>query len=436
MKKHSPPSSSESERQRSDSSAGFSEPAVDRPDTSNGLADPKNDRADLESGRYNLSNDRPDLESGRYNTPVGIARVTGPRSANKAGSKHPRRKLLWLLAMVPVVIIIAAVSIYAHFQNTYKKQVFVEQSFVDSWDQLTDPNASVETDPSGSVVTPDPSANQPPMPSDIPVEPPKLSDVDIKNDPIIKKERMDPDIENLLIIGIDGADIDNEGHRSDTMLIVSINKKTQSVKLVSIMRDIWTYFPNRYSWNKINASYAFGGPGQTVNIINEGFGLDVQQYVVMDFSGYRDIIDLLGGVTVKLTSQEASKVPGISGAGTYTLSGDQALAYSRIRKIDSDFVRVQRQRNVLLALFSSMRKQDPVTQYNLAVDALEYMRSNIPANDITGRFLDLVVQIDSSMDQMTIPETGMYTVHDEGTWYMSIKWEDQKESLHEFLYGE
>jgi LCP family protein required for cell wall assembly len=208
------------------------------------------------------------------------------------------------------------------------------------------------------------------------------------------------------------------------------------VKLVSIMRDIWTYFPNTNSWNKINASYAFGGPGQTVNIINESFDLDIREYIVMDFSGYKDIIDLLGGVTVKLSAQEASYVPGISGAGTYTLSGEQALAYSRIRKIDSDFVRVQRQRNVLLALFSSMRDQDPVTQYNLAVDALEFMRSNIPGEDITGRLLDLAVQIDTAIDQTTIPESGMYKVHDGETWYMSLNWESQKASLHEYLYGD
>lgn len=368
--------------------------------------------------------------------PAGIARVSRVQSSGKSAKRHPRRKFFWLLVLIPVVLLIAAGAIYARFHDRYKNQVYVEQSFVDSWDQLTDPSAVVETDPSGFVVTPDPSESQPPAQTDIPAEPPKLSDVDIKNDPIIKKDRIDPDIENLLIIGIDGADIDNEGHRSDTMLIVSINQKTKTVKLVSVMRDIWTYFPNKNSWNKINASYAFGGPGQTVNIINEGFGLDIQEYVVMDFSGYRDIIDLLGGVTVKISSQEATKVPGIDGAGTYTLSGDQALAYSRIRKIDSDFVRVQRQRNVLLALFAAMRKKDPITQYNLAVDALEFMRSNIPAADITGRLLELAVQIDSSMDQMTIPESGMYKVHDEGTWYMSIKWDKQKESLHKFLYGE
>ena len=374
---------------------------------------------------------------------AGIKRVSGNKmtrgdSSSRSGNTSrggPGRRGSLIFLLIPLVILIAGAAVFTRFYRQYKSNTFVEQSYVDSWDQLTDPNIPALTDSSGSAVTPPPEATPLPTPTDIPLEPPNLNDVDIKNDPIIRKEPIDPDIENILVIGIDGADIDNEGHRSDTMLIVSINRKTREARLVSVMRDIWTYFPNRHSWNKINASYAFGGPGQTVNILNEGFGLDIQEYIVMDFSGYKEVIDILGGVTIKLSADEAGKVPGISGAGTYTLTGEQALAYSRIRKIDSDFVRVQRQRNVLLALFKEMREKDPVTQYNLAVDALEFMRSNIPATDITGRFLSLAVQIDSSMDQMTIPGKGMYKVHDGATWYMSIKWEEQTEALHEFLYG-
>ncbi|MBN1775684.1 MAG: LCP family protein [Clostridiales bacterium] len=371
----------------------------------------------------------------RATTSIKIARVSGHGKKNTPKKPSSRTMFLWLLVLIPVILLAGAAGVYSHFQNSYHKDTYVRQSFVDSWNQLTDPNAFPATDASGLAISPDPDSPPLPTPTDIPAEPPKLSDVDIRNDPIIRKERIDDDVENLLIIGIDGGDIDNEGHRSDTMLVISIDHKTQKVKLVSIMRDIWTYFPNRNTWNKINASYAFGGPGQTVNIINESFDLDIQQYIVMDFSGYQDLIDLLGGVSLRISEQEASVIPGLSGAGTYTLSGEQTLVYSRIRKIDSDFIRVQRQRNVLMALLKSIRGKNPATQYDLAVDALKYMRSNIPAKEITGRFLKLAVQIDESMDQMTVPEAGMYTVHNEGTWYMSLKWDRQIDALHEFLYG-
>lgn len=362
----------------------------------------------------------PARSSAAVDTPVPSSQITHHRS---------RKKLLWLFAVIPVLLLFTAASLYGYYISKYQKQVYVDQSFVDSWDQLPDA-ASTPT----ATIAPDDV--QPPTPTGIAVEPPTLDDVEGLNDPIIKKTPIDPNIENLLIIGIDGTDVENEGHRSDTMLIVSIHKSTGTVKLASVMRDIWAYYPNKNAWNKINASYAWGGPGQTVNIINENFDLDIQEYVVLDFSGFEDIVDMLGGLDLSLTDKEASKILGINSAGTYHLNGEQALAYSRTRKIDSDFVRVQRQRNVLMAIFAYIRGENPANQYNIAVDSLEYMRSNISGADITGRLFELALKIDSNIDQMTVPGTGMYTVHSEGTWYMSLDWDEQIEALHLFLYGE
>lgn len=339
------------------------------------------------------------------------------------------KKLWWLLVIIPVSLLIAGGSLYAYYISRYSEDVYVDQSYVDSWEQL--PSSTITPQPTTA-----PDAEQPPTPTGTPAEPPSLSDIDGKNDPIIRKDPIDPNIENLLIIGIDGTDAENEGHRSDTMLIVSINKSTKVLKLTSVMRDIWAYFPNRNSWDKINSSYAYGGPGQTVNIINESFSLDIQEYIVLDFTSFQELVDVLGGVSIEVTNEEASKIPDINSGGTYTLNGEQALAYSRLRKIDSDFVRVQRQRKVLLSIFASMRKEDPSTQLSIANSALEYLRSNIPASEITGRLLELALKIDSSVDQLTVPGSGMYKVHDEGIWYMSLNWDTQVDALQEFIYGE
>lgn len=341
---------------------------------------------------------------------------------------HSKKKLLWLIAIIPAVLLITAGSLYGYYISKYQDEVFVDQSFVDSWDQL--PNAS--STPTATIA---PDDVQPPTPTGVAVEPPTLDDVEGLNDPIIKKTPIDSNIENLLIIGIDGTDMENEGHRSDTMLIVSINKNAGTVKLASVMRDIWAYYPNQNAWNKINASYAWGGPGQTVNIINENFDLDIQEYVVLDFSGFKEIVDMLGGLDIALTDKEASNILGEDSAGTYHLNGEQSLAYSRTRKIDSDFVRVQRQRNVLMAIFKYIHGEDPTKQYGIAVDSLKYMRSNISGTDITGRLFELALKMDSNIDQMTVPGKGMYKVHNEGTWYMSLDWDEQVEALHTFLYG-
>jgi len=362
--------------------------------------------------------------SGEHNS----ANIQTPDPSSKTTHHHSKKKLLWLIAVIPAILLITAGSLYGYYISKYQKEVYVDQSFVDSWDQL--PNAS--STPTATIAQDD---VQPPTPTGVAVEPPTLDDVEGLNDPIIKKTPIDSNIENLLIIGIDGTDLENEGHRSDTMLIVSINKSTGTVKLASVMRDIWAYYPNQNAWNKINASYAWGGPGQTVNIINENFDLDIQEYVVLDFSGFESIVDMLGGLEIELTDKEASSILDKSSGGTFLLNGEQALAYSRTRKIDSDFVRVQRQRNLLMAIFKYIRGENPTKQYSIAVDSLEYMRSNISGADISGRLFELALKMDSNIDQLTVPGKGMYKVHNEGTWYMSLDWDEQVESLHTFLYG-
>ena len=202
------------------------------------------------------------------------------------------------------------------------------------------------------------------------------------------------------------------------------------------MRDIWVYFPNKNAWGKINASYAYGGPGQTVNIINSNLELDIKEYIVLDFTSFIELVNVVGGVEVTLSDKEASAVPGIDVSGTHTLNGDQAIAYSRLRKIDSDFVRVERQRAVLMSVFNQMRQKDPGSQIDIAMRMLDYMRSNIEAKHMTGRLMELALQLDESVEQTTIPENNMYTVHNDGVWYLSLNWDRQVESLHAFLYGD
>ena len=354
------------------------------------------------------------------------------RPASKTVKKHNRRKFLWIIAVIPAILIILAASVYGYYIFRYNDKVAIDQSYVNSWNDLTGQTTIAGTTP-GETVSPD--ASQAPTPTGVEEGPATLADIDGKNDPIIKIDPIDPNIENILIIGIDGGDGLNIGHRSDTMLIVSINKEKKTVKLTSLMRDIWAYFPNRDAWDKINASYAYGGPGQTVNIVNYNFKLDIQKYVITDFEGFRGIVNIIGGTEIKVTDKEAGQIAGLTSGGTYVLDGTQTLSYARIRHIDSDFARVQRQRTVLLSIFAGLRKESTVNQIQAANDSLEFMRSNIDATDITGRLFGLALQIDSSIDQRTIPESGMYTVHDSGTWYMSLNWEKQVASLHEFIYG-
>lgn len=345
--------------------------------------------------------------------------------------RHKRVKYLWLIAVIPGILILFAGSIYGYYIYRYYNEIAVKQSYVDSWGDLF-PDTTVPAD-SGAIVTADPETADTEAAE---AGPATLQDVDGKNDPIVKIAPIDANVENILLIGIDGGDGLNIGHRSDTMCIVSINKALNTVKLISVMRDIWAYFPDKDAWNKINAAYAFGGPGQTVNIVNYNFGLDIQKYVVTDFEGFRNIINTFGGVTIKVTDKEATQISGITSGGTYLLDGEQTLAYARIRNIDTDFARVLRQRTVLLSIFSTLRGQSRINQLRAANDSIAFMRSNIDTSEITGSLFNLALQVDSSIEQCTLPESGMYTIHDSGTWYMKVDWKDQIASLHDFIYGD
>ena len=95
--------------------------------------------------------------------------------------------------------------------------------------------------------------------------------------------------------------------RSDAMILASYNKQTHSVKLVSFLRDSWVHLPE-YGWSRINTATAYGGVGLLVNTLNENFDLDIQHYVQIRFEGFREVIDILGGIDVELTQSEINYI--------------------------------------------------------------------------------------------------------------------------------
>jgi LCP family protein required for cell wall assembly len=330
--------------------------------------------------------------------------------------KSPRRKKnkpLRVILISLAVILVAIGGVYAYYISRYNSDVRVDQGFADGWDDIS-------IDGSG---------------------PASLEDIEGNSDPIIRVKQKDKNIENILLLGVDGGDMNEAGHRSDSMMIVSVNKKDKTIKIASLMRDIWTYYPNRDSYNKLNAAYSFGGPGQTVNIINHNFDMDIQKYIVTDFDGLINLVDVLEGIKLEITDAEASEINNMTGGanpvsgGQATLSGSQALSFARIRKIDSDFSRVERQRKVIEAMLARMRSQTPQTQINTVNESMKYVRSNISGGELTGDMLNLVLSISSGIEQLTIPEEGMYTVNSGGTWYMELNWEQQVASLQDFIFG-
>jgi LCP family protein required for cell wall assembly len=258
--------------------------------------------------------------------------------------------------------------------------------------------------------------------------------------PIYKREPIDPDVVNILVLGLDAREPGGNG-RSDINMIVSVNKKKGTVKLASILRD--TLVPiEGHDWNRLNSAYAFGGPGLSINTVNDAFDLDIQRYVKLDFYAIKDIINELGGVDVKLTQAEVTylRAQGLSvskGAGMKRLDGDAALAYSRIRKIDGDFQRTQRQRNVLTALLKEARGMGVVQAVGLMTKLLPQVKTNVSTAEAVSLAKYVLSMGGGETKQMAVPVLGSFEDKKyKGMSILSVDFKKNTDALREFLYGD
>lgn len=158
---------------------------------------------------------------------------------------------------------------------------------------------------------------------------------------------------HILLVGTDGRE-DLSGARSDAVLLCSLSPQGDSLLLTSFLRDLYLPIPG-WGGNRLNAAYAYGGRELLRKTLEGYFGIAIQGCVEVDFTQFSTIIDTLGGVELTLRQDEADRL-GLS-PGTQILTGEKALAYSRIRDLDpdGDFSRTRRQRAVLTSLLSTWR---------------------------------------------------------------------------------
>jgi LCP family protein required for cell wall assembly len=319
-----------------------------------------------------------------------------------------KKKFRWWYIPLGVLgfLIMGAAGVYVYVGQ----HIGSNQDYIGDWDQISGGSSGI---PSES----------------------EWDSIKAENYPILKVAQKDPNIENILIIGSDSRGNTATGGRSDTMIVVSVNTKDNTIKLTSLMRDIKAYFPDKKEWGKLNAAFAYGGAGQAVNIINYNFELDIQKYLVVNFSGFEKIINTAGGVTLHVTNAEAGQIPGLYGSGTYLLNGSQALAYARIRNIDSDFARVQRQRNVITALLTKFQSVGLSTKTAIANDCLKYVKTNISSIELLGKLSTFYSAFAGDVEQYTVPQKDMYTSVSSPTYYLNVDWDEQLPALSNFIYG-
>lgn len=198
--------------------------------------------------------------------------------------------------------------------------------------------------------------------------------------------RSSKNVLNVLLIGLDGEDGLENGGRSDTLILASLNTKTKKIYLTSFFRDTWTpmNIGGNERFNKMNASYFYGGEDALIDTLEKDFKIDIDYYVAVDFSSFTDIINALGGLTIEVAQYEAeyinrTTVHTIDYGEAVTLNGYEALVYARIRHSDSDsdVSRTRRQRKVITALIESA-KGASLSQLNDALDSLfKYVKTDL-----------------------------------------------------------
>lgn len=251
-------------------------------------------------------------------------------------------------------------------------------------------------------------------------------------------------VKNILLLGVDArSDEKAEQTRSDTMMLVSFDTKHKCIKIVSFLRDTWLYIPTLEYEQRLNAACSSGGYQGVVDAIEYNFGVAIDGYAVVDFEMFKTLVDSLGGVEVDVTEEEANEVtshPARYGnvtleAGKYKLSGEQALAYCRIRKIDTDFVRTQRQRTVMSAIIDGA-KSNPLKLYKMASNSAEYITTDLTKGEITKLMGMAGICITGDMVQAKVPFDNTWEYASiQGNSVISINVEENKQMLIDYIYN-
>lgn len=205
---------------------------------------------------------------------------------------------------------------------------------------------------------------------------------------------------NVILIGEDtrGEEITDSGNLADSVIIASVNTETGELVLSSILRDTYAYYEltpgdeTTGTYGKLNEAMSKGDLKAYINAVERLYKVNIDNYVLVNFSNFKQIIDILGGVTVEMTAAEIREInnhPGTYGnvyiegdAGEKLLTGEQALAYSRIRHIDSDIYRSERQRTVLLNVFQQLKDASLPKLTKLVTTLLPYVKTGFTKNEI------------------------------------------------------
>lgn len=227
---------------------------------------------------------------------------------------------------------------------------------------------------------------------------------------------------NILIIGVDSSPEGKRG-RSDAMMLMQVNPTGGSIRLASFLRDLYVNIPG-VGKTRLNAAYHYGGEELLKETLEKHFGVAIDRTVTVRFSTLIDMIDQIGGVEIDISQKELSHFNdivsdynqsyGLSGgtvkeAGTHRLDGKQALCYSRIRKIDSDFQRASRQQRVIAAMLEQIASLPKWDLLRLAMSNIGKLDTDLSFHDVMALMPMAAKLKELDVQAMNIPFEGAFT---------------------------
>lgn len=274
----------------------------------------------------------------------------------------------------------------------------------------------------------------------------------------------DSKVLNIMLFGEDNHGKDDHG-RSDTMIMLSIDNNHKKLKMTSFQRDTYVYIPG-YGYNKINASYTFGGAKLAIQTIEANFGIDIDRYAVVDFSSFIEIINILGGIDIEVTADEIeyinyqmyknkqadTRTTITDDPGIVHLNGQQALWYARNRGLTKgedgneigldgdDWDRTSRQRKLLETLFNEMKKADIGQIVSIVSSIGPLITTNLKKNEITTLVTHALSYLSYKVEQYYVPAEGLWYYYDDdpsvGSCIAISDMSAQRDQLAEFIYEE
>ena len=254
-------------------------------------------------------------------------------------------------------------------------------------------------------------------------------------------------IKNVALFGVDGG-------RSDTIIIASINQTNHTIKLISIPRDTYVQVDG-HGKTKINHSYAYGKEQLALKTINSNFGLNISEYVTINFEGLINVINKIGGIELTITKAEKDYINEfvhesyaltgkptqlLNSYGKVKLTGEQALTHARNRTVGNDFDREERQRDVITAAMSKVTDMSLSEMWDISDSILAEVKTNLDVSECMGIAANVLSNSSTYLSSITsrqVPsETDGKGQKIDGVYYFVCDLEKASQTFKDTIYGE